>query len=41
MRGLIFMKVLWFGYMKEVVCDIDDLILNPLFKLLLARMSVG
>ena len=24
-------KVLWFGYMEEVVCDRDDLILNPLF----------
>ena len=24
------MKVLWFGYMEEVVCDRDDLILNPL-----------
>ena len=26
------MKVLWFGYMKEVVCNRDDLILNPLFN---------
>ena len=26
------MKVLWFGYMEEVVCDRDDLILNPLFN---------
>ena len=26
------MKVLWFGYMEEVVCNGDDLILNPLFK---------
>ena len=25
-------KVLWFGYMKEVVCDGDDLILNSLFN---------
>ena len=25
------MKVLWFGYMKEVVCNGDDFILNPLF----------
>ena len=25
-------KVLWFGYMEEVVCDRDDHILNPLFK---------
>ena len=23
------MKVLWFGYIVEVVCDRDDLILNP------------
>ena len=31
---LIFMhvKVLWFGYMEEVVCNGDDLILNPLFN---------
>ena len=26
------MKVLWFSYMKEVVFNGDDLILNPLFK---------
>ena len=26
------MKVLWFGYMKEVVCNGDGLILNPLFN---------
>ena len=26
------MKVLWFGYTKEVVCNIDGLILNPLFN---------
>ena len=26
------MKVLWFGYMEEVVCNGEDLILNPLFK---------
>ena len=26
------MKVLWFGYMEEVVCNGDDLILNPLFN---------
>ena len=25
-------KVLWFGYMDEVVCNGDDLILNPLFN---------
>ena len=25
-------KVLWFGYMEEVVCNGDDLILNPLFN---------
>ena len=25
------MKVLWFGYMEEIVCDRDDLILDPLF----------
>ena len=25
------MKVLWFSYMEEVVCDRVDLILNPLF----------
>ena len=25
-------KVLWFGYMEEVVSDRDDLILNPLFN---------
>ena len=32
--GLIFepLMVLWFGYMKKVVCNIDDLILNPLFN---------
>ena len=24
--------VLWFGYMKDVVCNGDDLILNPLFN---------
>ena len=24
------MKILWFGYMEEVVCNGDDLILNPL-----------
>ena len=24
-------EVLWFGYMQEVVCNGDDLILNPLF----------
>ena len=24
------MEVLWFGYMEEVVCNGDDLILNPL-----------
>ena len=23
---------LWFGYMEEVVCNGDDLILNPLFN---------
>ena len=26
------MKVLWFGYIENVVCDRDDLILNPLFN---------
>ena len=26
------MKVLWFGYMEEVVCNGDDFILNPLFN---------
>ena len=26
------MEVLWFGYMEEVVCIGDDLILNPLFN---------
>ena len=26
------MKVIWFGYMKEVVCNGDDLILHPLFN---------
>ena len=26
------MKVLWFGYMEEVVCNGDDIILNPLFN---------
>ena len=26
------MKVLWFGYMEEVVRNGDDLILNPLFN---------
>ena len=26
------MKVLWFGYMKEVVCNGDDLIMNSLFN---------
>ena len=25
-------KVLWFGDMEEVVCNRDDLILNPLFN---------
>ena len=25
-------KVLWLGYMEEVVCHGDDLILNPLFN---------
>ena len=25
-------KVLWFGYMEEVVCNIDKLILNQLFN---------
>ena len=25
-------KVLWFDYMKEVVCNGDDLILNPVFN---------
>ena len=26
------MKVLWFSYIEEVVCNRDDLILNPLFN---------
>ena len=26
------MKALWSGYMAEVVCNGDDLILNPLFN---------
>ena len=26
------MKILWFSYMKEVVCNRDDLIVNPLFN---------
>ena len=26
------MEVLWFGYMEEVVCNGDDLILNSLFN---------
>ena len=26
------MKILWFGYMEEVVCNEGDLILNPLFN---------
>ena len=26
-------KVLWFGYMDEIVCNGDDLILTLLFKL--------
>ena len=26
------MKVLWFDYMEEVVCNGDDLILNPLLN---------
>ena len=26
------MEVLWFGYMEQVVCNEDDLILNPLFN---------
>ena len=26
------MEVLWFGYMEEVVCNEDGLILNPLFN---------
>ena len=25
-------KVLWFGYMEEVVCNGDDLIFNPFFN---------
>ena len=25
-------KVLWFGYMEEIVCNRDDLILNALFN---------
>ena len=26
------MEVLWFGYMEEVVCNGDDVILKPLFN---------
>ena len=26
------MKVLWFGYIEEVVCNRNDLILNQLFN---------
>ena len=26
------MKVFWFGYMEEVVCNGDDLIMNRLFN---------
>ena len=26
------MEVLWFGYMEEIVCNEDDLILHPLFN---------
>ena len=26
------MKILWFGYVEAVVCNGDDLILNPLFN---------
>ena len=26
------MKVLWFGYVEKVVCNRDDLILNPLLN---------
>ena len=26
------MKVLWFGYTEKVVCNGDNLILNPLFN---------
>ena len=25
-------KVLWFGYLEEVVCNGDNLIFNPLFN---------
>ena len=37
LEGLIFMsrilvKVLWFGYLEEVVCDGDDLTCNPLYN---------
>ena len=35
-------EVLWFGYMEEVVCNGDDLILNPLFTLSQCRdLSTG
>ena len=27
------MKILWFSYMEEVVCNGDDLMLNTLFNL--------
>ena len=26
------MELLWFGYMEEVVCNGDNLIMNPLFN---------
>ena len=26
------MQILWFGYMEKVVCNRDDLLLNPLFN---------
>ena len=26
------MEIFWFGYMEEVGCNWDDLILNPLFN---------
>ena len=35
-------EVLWFGYMKQVVCNGDDLILNSLFNFeLMKNLSIG
>ena len=35
------MKVLWFGYMEEVVYNEYDLILNPLFNFELKGLDLG